>query len=202
MEISASTVKVLREKTGAGMMDCKKALIESAGDLERATDHLRKKGLALAARKEGRVATEGLVGSYIHGGGKIGVLVELNCETDFVARTPEFQGLLKDIAMQIVAANPRYVRREDVPLEEVDREKDIYRQQALDLGKPQQVAEKIVEGKMARFYSEVCLLEQEFIKDPDRQVGDLIRDVVTRLKENVHVRRFTRYRVGEGAERP
>jgi elongation factor Ts len=202
MEISASTVKVLREKTGAGMMDCKKALIESAGDLEKATDHLRKNGLALAARREGRVATEGLVGSYIHGGGKIGVLVELNCETDFVARTPEFQGLLKDIAMQIAAANPRYVRREDVPLEEVDREKDIYRQQALDLGKPQQVAEKIVEGKMARFYSEVCLLEQEFIKDPDRQVGDLIRDVVARLKENVHVRRFTRYRVGEGAEGP
>ncbi len=198
MEISARSVKELREKTGAGIMDCKRALLESGGDLEKAVDYLRQKGLALAARKEGRVATEGLVGAYIHGGGKIGVLVELNCETDFVARTPEFQNLLKDVAMQVAAATPRYVRREDVPLEETEREREIYRLQAQDMGKPQKVVDKIVDGKMEHFYSEVCLLEQEFIKDPDRQVGDLIREVVTKVGENIQVRRFARYHVGEG----
>ena len=198
MEINASSVRELREKTGAGIMDCKKALVESSGDLEKAVDHLRQKGLALAARKEGRVAAEGLVGSYIHGGGKIGVLVELNCETDFVAQTPEFQGLLKDVAMQIAAASPRYIRREDVPLEEAEREREIYRRQAQDLGKPQKVMDKIVDGKMENFYSEVCLLEQEFIRDPDRQVEDLIREVVARVRENIQVRRFARYQVAEG----
>ncbi len=198
MEISALSVKELREKTGAGIMDCKRALLESGGDLERAVDYLRQKGLALAARKEGRVAAEGLVGAYIHGGGKIGVLVELNCETDFVARTPEFQNLLKDVAMQVAAATPRYVRREDVPLEETESERVIYRLQAQDMGKPQKVVDKIVDGKMEHFYSEVCLLEQEFIKDPDRQVEDLIREVVTKVGENIQVRRFARYHVGEG----
>jgi len=198
MDVSAASVKELREKTGAGMMDCKKALLESGGDMEKAVDYLRQKGLALAARKEGRAAVEGLVGSYIHGGGKIGVLVELNCETDFVARTPEFQGLLKDIAMQIAAANPRYIRREDVPEDELGRERQIYHQQAIESGKPAKVMDKIVGGKMERFYSEVCLLEQEFIKDADRQVGDLIRDVVGRLGENIQVRRFVRYHIGEG----
>jgi elongation factor Ts len=198
MEISALSVKELREKTGAGIMDCKRALLESGGDLERAVDYLRQKGLALAARKEGRVAAEGLVGAYIHGGGKIGVLVELNCETDFVARTPEFQNLLKDVAMQVAAATPRYVRREDVPLEETEREREIYRLQAQDMGKPQKVVDKIVDGKMEHFYSEVCLLEQEFIKDPDRQVEDLIREVVAKVGENIQVRRFARYHVGEG----
>lgn len=198
MEISAGTVRELREKTGAGMMDCKKALLESAGDMEKAVDYLRQKGLALASRKEGRVAAEGLVGSYIHGGGKIGVLVEINCETDFVARTPEFQDLLKDVAMQIAAANPKYIRREDVPEDELERERQIFHQQAIESGKPEKVVGKIVDGKIERFYSDVCLLEQEFIKDPDRQVGDLIKDVVARLGENVQVRRFTRFHIGEG----
>ncbi len=198
MEIRALSVKELREKTGAGIMDCKRALLESGGDLEKAVDYLRQKGLALAARKEGRVAAEGLVGAYIHGGGKIGVLVELNCETDFVARTPDFQNLLKDVAMQVAAATPRYVRREDVPLEETEREREIYRLQAQDMGKPQKIVDKIVDGKMEHFYSEICLLEQEFIKDPDRQVEDLIREVVTKVGENIQVRRFARYHVGEG----
>ncbi len=201
MEISAALVRELREKTGAGMMDCKKALLESAGDMEKAVDYLRQKGLTLASRKESRTAAEGLVGCYIHGGGKIGVLVELNCETDFVARTPEFQGLLKDVAMQIAAANPRYIRREDVPADELERERQIYHQQAIESGKPERVVGKIMDGKMARFYSEVCLLEQEFIKDPDRQVRDLIKDLVARLGENVQVKRFTRYHIGEGVPR-
>ncbi|NIO09401.1 MAG: translation elongation factor Ts [Deltaproteobacteria bacterium] len=198
MEISAASVRELREKTGAGMMDCKKALVESAGDMEKAVDYLRQKGLAMASRKEGRVAAEGLVGSYIHGGGKIGVLVELNCETDFVARTPEFQALLKDLAMQIAAANPKYIRREDVPQGELERERQIFHQQAIESGKPEKVVGKIVDGKIERFYSEICLLEQEFIKDPDKQVGDLIKDVVARIGENVQIRRFTRYHIGEG----
>jgi len=201
MEISAALVRELREKTGAGMMDCKKALLESVGDMEKAVDYLRQKGLALASRIEGRAAAEGLVGSYIHGGGKIGVLVELNCQTDFVARTPDFQGLLKDVAMQIAAANPRYIRREDVPEDELERERQIYQQQAIESGKPEKIVGKIVDGKMERFYSEVCLLEQEFIKDPDRQVGDLIKEVVARLGENVQVKRFTRYHIGEGVPR-
>ncbi len=201
MEVSASSVKELREKTGAGVMDCKRALAESGGDMEKAVDYLRRKGLAAAAKKMGRVAAEGLVGSYIHPGGKIGVLVELNCETDFVARTAEFQGLLKDMAMQIAAANPRYVRQEDVPAGELEREKEIYRRQALDSGKPEKVVEKIVEGKMERFYSECCLLEQPFIKDPDHKVGELIRETVAKLQENIQVRRFVRYQLGEGIEK-
>jgi elongation factor Ts len=201
MEVSASSVKELREKTGAGVMDCKKALAESDGDLQQAIDYLRRKGLAAAEKKMSRVATEGLVGAYIHAGGKIGVLLELNCETDFVARTPEFQGLLKDIAMQIAAANPRYVQPEDVPEGELEREREIYRRQALDSGKPEKVVDKIVEGKMERFYSEVCLLEQAFIKDPDRKVGDIIKDGIAKLKENIQVRRFARYHLGEGVEK-
>ena len=198
MEINATWVRDLREKTGAGIMDCKKALLESGGDLEKAVDYLRQKGLALAAKKQGRVAAEGLVGAYIHGGGKIGVLVELNCETDFVARTPEFQALLKDVAMQIAAAGPRYVRRDDVPSDETEREREIYRRQAQDLGKPEKVIDKIVDGKIEHFYSEVCLLEQEFIRDSDRHVEDLIREVVAKVGENVQVSRFTRFHVGEG----
>jgi len=201
MEISASFVRELREKTGAGIMDCKKALAECAGDLEKAVDYLRQKGLASAAKKMGRVAGEGQVGAYIHAGGKIGVLVEINCETDFVARTAEFQSLLKDITMQIAAANPRYIKPEDVSSEELEREKQIYRRQALDAGKPEKVVEKIVEGKVERFYSEVCLLEQTFIKDPDRKVQDLIRETIARLGENIQVRRFARYHLGEGIEK-
>jgi elongation factor Ts len=198
MEVNASTVKELREKTGAGFMDCKKALAESGGDLEKAVDYLRQKGIAAAAKKAGRVAADGAVGAYVHPGGKIGVLLEINCETDFVARNAEFQGLLKDVAMQIAAANPRFVRREDVSSAEFDRERAIYRQQALDSGKPEKIVDKIVEGKMERFYSEVCLLEQAFIKDPDRKVSDMINDAIARLGENIQVRRFARYHLGEG----
>ena len=176
MEVSASVVKELREKTGAGMMDCKKALAETGGDVQKAIDYLRQKGLAAAAKKADRVAADGAVGAYVHPGGKIGVLVEINCETDFVARTAEFQALLKDIAMQVAAANPRYVRREEVPAAELDKEKEIYRQQALETGKPEKVVDKIVEGKLERFYSEACLLEQAFIKDPDKKVTDIVNE--------------------------
>jgi elongation factor Ts len=199
MEVSASVVKELREKTGAGMMDCKKALAETDGDVQKAVDYLRQKGLAAAAKKADRVAADGAVGAYVHPGGKIGVLVEINCETDFVARTTEFQALLKDIAMQVAAANPRYIRREDVSPAELDKEKEIYRQQALETGKPEQVIGKIVEGKLERFYSEVCLLEQSFVKDPDKKVSTVINDAIARLGENIQIRRFARYHLGEGA---
>lgn len=198
MEVSASTVKELREKTGAGMMDCKKALAETGGDVPKAIDYLRQKGLAAAARKADRVATDGAVGAYVHAGGKIGALVEINCESDFVARTTEFQTLLKDIAMQVAAASPRYVRREEIPAAELEREKEIYRQQALESGKPEKIVDKIVDGKLERFYSEVCLVEQSFIKDPDKKILDVVNDAIARLGENIQVRRFTRYHLGEG----
>jgi len=198
MEVNANLVRELREKTGAGIMDCKRALAECAGDLEDAVNYLRQKGLAAAAKKAERVAADGAVGAYVHPGGKIGVLVEINCETDFVARTAEFQALLKDIAMQIAAANPRYVRPEDVSEDEIEKERDIYRHQALESGKPEKVIEKIVEGKMERFYSEVCLLEQGFIKDPDRKVADILNDAIARLREKIEVRRFARFHLGEG----
>jgi elongation factor Ts len=199
MDVSASAVKELREKTGAGMMDCKKALGETGGDVHKAIDYLRQKGLAAAAKKADRVATDGAVGAYVHPGGKIGVLVEINCETDFVARTAEFQALLKDVAMQVAAANPRYVRREEVPATEIEKEQVIYRQQALETGKPEKVVDKIIEGKMERFYSEVCLLEQSFIKDPDKKVADVVNDSIGRLGENIQIRRFARYHLGEAA---
>lgn len=199
MEVSAATVKDLREKTGAGFMDCKKALAETGGDIEKAVDYLRQKGIAAAAKKADRVATEGAIGAYVHPGGKVGVLLELNCQTDFVARTAEFQALLKDMAMQIAAANPRFVRREEVSAEEFEKEKQIYRQQALETGKPDKVVEKIVEGKMERFYSEVCLLEQSFIKNPDQKIIDVINEAIARLGENIQVRRFSRYHLGEGS---
>jgi elongation factor Ts len=198
-EVTAGAIKALREKTGAGMMECKKALIEAEGNEERAIEILRERGLASAKKKEGRVAAEGVVGSYIHMGGKVGVLVEVNCETDFVARTAEFQALLKDVAMQVAAQNPRFVRREDVPAEELDKEKTIYRQQALETGKPEKVIEKIVEGKIERFYSEVCLMEQSFIKDPDKNITGVMNDAIARLGENIQIRRFARYHLGESA---
>lgn len=201
MDVNATLVKALREKTGAGMMDCKKALAETAGNMEKAVDYLRQKGLAAAAKKADRVATDGAVGAYVHPGGKIGVLVEINCETDFVARTNEFQSLLKDIAMQVAAANPRFVRREEVSAEEVQREQSIYRQQALESGKPEKVVDKIVEGKLERFYSEACLLEQAFIKDPDQKVSDIVNDAGLRLREKIQVRRFARFHLGEGVEK-
>ncbi len=198
MEVTASLVKELREKTGAGMMDCKKALAETAGDLPKAVDYLRQKGLAAASGKADRVATDGAIGAYVHAGGKLGVLVEINCETDFVARTAEFQSLLKDVAMQVAATNPRCVRREEISADEVEREKVIYRQQALESGKPEKVVEMIVQGKMEKFYSEVCLLEQSFVKDPDKKVIDVVNDAIARLGENIQVRRFARYHLGEG----
>ncbi|MBI2230181.1 MAG: translation elongation factor Ts [Deltaproteobacteria bacterium] len=201
MEVNATLVKELREKTGVGMMDCKKALAETAGNLEKAVDYLRQKGLAAAAKKAERVATDGAVGAYVHPGGKIGVLVEINCETDFVARTNEFQSLLKDIAMQVAAASPRFVRREEVSADELERERSIYRQQALESGKPEKVVDKIVEGKMERFYSEACLLEQAFIKDPDQKVLDIVNDAALRLREKIQVRRFARFHLGEGVEK-
>ena len=198
MDVSASIVKELREKTGAGMMDCKKALAETAGDVQKAVDYLRQKGLAAATKKADRVAADGAVAAYVHAGGKLGALVEINCETDFVARTTEFQALLKDIAMQVAAANPRYVRREEIPEAELDKEKTIYRQQALESGKPEKIVDKIVEGKMERFYSEICLLEQSFIKDQDKKVSEIINDAIARLGENIQIRRFARYHLGEG----
>lgn len=201
MEVNATLVRELRDKTGAGIMDCKRALAETGGDLDNAVNYLRQKGLAAAAKKADRVAADGAVGAYVHPGGKIGVLVEINCETDFVARTTEFQSLLKDIAMQIAAANPRYVRREDVAAAEIEKEREIYRRQGLESGKPEKVVEKIVEGKMERFFSEVCLLEQAFIKDPDHKVADIVNDVVARLKEKIQVRRFVRYHLGEGVQK-
>ncbi len=195
--VSASLVKELREKTGAGMMDCKNALAETGGDIEKAIDFLRKKGLSTAAKKASRDTKEGLVGSYIHVGGKVGVLVEINCESDFVARTEDFQELLKNIAMQIAAADPRFVGREEVTPEVLEREKDIYRQQALATGKPAVVVEKIVEGKMEKFYGETCLMEQAFIKDPNITVQDVISAKIAKLGENIRVHRFTRYKIGE-----
>jgi elongation factor Ts len=201
MEVSASTVKELRERTGAGMMDCKKALAETGGDLQKAVDFLRQKGLAAAAKKADRAATDGAIGAYVHPGAKIGVLVEINCETDFVARTGEFQALVKDIAMQVAAANPRFVRREDVPAAELDKEKEIYRQQALETGKPETVIDKIVEGKIERFYSEACLMEQSFIKDPDKNINGVLNEAIARFGENIQIRRFARYHLGESAAR-
>ena len=201
MELNATVVKELREKTGAGFMDCKKALAESGGNLEKAVDYLRQKGLAAAAKKADRVAADGAVGAYVHPGGKIGVLVEINCRTDFVARTTEFQTLLKDMAMQVAAASPRYVKREEVHGDEIVREREIYHRQALESGKPENVIEKIVEGKMERFYSEICLVEQAFIKDPDRKVSDIINDAITRMGEKIEVRRFARYHLGEGVQK-
>ena len=198
MEVSANMVKDLREKTGAGMMDCKKALAETDGDFQKALDYLRQKGLATAAKRAGRMASEGRVGSYIHAGGKIGVMVEVNCETDFVAKTDDFQAFAKDMAMQIAASNPSYVRREEVTPEVLEREKEIYRAQAREAKKPEKIMDKIVEGKLEKFYGEVCLLEQAFVKDPDVTVQDLLNGLIGKLGEKIEIRRFTRYQVGEG----
>jgi elongation factor Ts len=200
-EITAQMVKELRERTGAGMMDCKNALTETQGDIDAAVDALRKKGLAAAAKKAGRVTAEGAVGSYIHAGGKIGVLVEVNCETDFVARTDQFQELVRDIAMHIAAADPRFVRREEVTPDVLESERAIFREQALASGKPEKVVERIVEGKIEKYFSEFVLLEQPFVKDPDHTVGQLIAEKVGKIGENIQVRRFSRYKLGEGIEK-
>ncbi len=200
-EISAVQVKELREKTGAGMMDCKKALTQCEGNLAKAIDFLREKGLAAAAKKEGRIAAEGLVEAYIHGGGRIGVLVEVNCETDFVARGEEFKSLARDIAMQIAAANPLFLVKTDVPAEIIQHEKDILRAQALNEGKPEKIVDKMVEGRIEKYYKEVCLMEQAFVKDPDKSMNDLILSKISKIGEKIIVRRFSRFELGEGLEK-
>jgi elongation factor Ts len=197
MSVTAEQVKLLREKTGAGMMDCKRALVEAKGNMDEAVDVLRKRGLAAASKKAGRATREGIVGQYIHAGGKLGVLVEVNCETDFVARTDEFQQLVHDIAMHIAASNPLCIRREDLSPELVEKEREIYRNQALASGKPEQVVDKIVEGKLKKYYSEVCLYEQPFIKDSDTTVEDLVKSAIASIKENIVVGKFARFKVGE-----
>lgn len=198
--IPATLVRELREKTGAGFMECKTALAEAGGDLERATTLLREKGLASASKKMGRMASDGLVVSYIHGGGKIGVLLELNCETDFVARTDEFGTLAKDLAMQVAAANPQFVRREDVPADIIEKEREILLAQVKSSGKPEKVIEQIVQGRLAKFFSEICLQEQPFIKTPEVKVEDRIKEVIAKVGENVVIRRFCRYQLGEKLE--
>jgi elongation factor Ts len=193
------SVKELREKTGAGLLDCQKALGEASGDLEKAIRLLRERGLAKAAKRALRAASEGSVGAYIHPGGKIGVLIEVNCETDFVAKTPEFQQLVKDLGMQVAAAAPRWVRREEVPATELEGEREIYRKQALQSGKPEKVLDRIVEGQLDRFYKDTCLLDQPFIKQSDRSVGEIVQEAAGRFGENVTVRRFARFQLGETA---
>ncbi|GAC43160.1 translation elongation factor Ts [Paenibacillus popilliae] len=201
MAVNAGAVKELREKTGAGMLDCKKALEEANGDLEKAAELLREKGLAAAAKKAGRVATEGVVESYIHAGGRIGVLVEINCETDFVAKTDQFKEFARDIAMQIAAASPKFVRREEVPQEEIEKEKEILKAQALNEGKPEKIVEKMVEGRINKYFEEFCLLEQFFIKDPDKTIETLLNEKIAAIGENISIRRFVRYELGEGLEK-
>ncbi len=200
MEISAGLVKQLREKTGVGMMECKKALTEASGDLGEAEKILRKRGMAQAAKKAGRATGEGAVASYIHTGGKIGVLVEINCETDFAARSDDFQTLCRDVAMHVAAAAPRFVTREEVSEAVLAEEREIAREQALKSGKPANVVDKIVDGKLEKFYAEVCLLEQPFVKDPQRTVGQLITDAVARIGENIQIARFARFVLGEGSQ--
>ncbi len=199
--IKASDVKELRDKTGAGMMDCKKVLVEADGDMEKAIVLLREKGLASAAKKAGRIAAEGVVESYIHMGGKIGVLVEVNCETDFVAKTDSFLSLVKDIAMQIAASKPMFLTPDEVPAEEIEKEKEILRAQALNEGKPEKIVDKMVEGRINKYFKEVCLLEQPFVKDPDKTINQLVTEKIAEIGEKISVRRFTRYEMGEGLEK-
>jgi len=200
-QVPASQVKKLRDKTGAGMMDCKRALQETGGDMDRAVDYLREKGLAAAAKKAERIAAEGLVDAYIHLGGRVGVLLEVNCETDFVARNDEFQEMVHDIAMQIAAMSPQYVSREDVPEAVIEEQKGFLRRQALEEGKPEHIVERIVEGRLDKFLKGICLLEQDFVKDSDITVADLVKRLIAKLGENIQVRRFVRYEVAEGLEK-
>ncbi len=197
MEITAQMVKELRDRTGAPMMDCKGALQEADGDVDKAIDILRTKGLSAAAKKAGRSTTEGTIGQYVHAGGRMGVLVEVNCETDFVARTEDFQDLVKDLAMHIAAADPQFVSRDEVSEDVLEKEREIFRQQALETGKPENVIDRIIEGKVEKYYSEAVLLEQPFVKDSDKTVGEMIAEVVGRIRENIQVRRFARYKLGE-----
>lgn len=199
--VTAQMVKELRERTGAGMMDCKKALGETDGDVEKAIEYLREKGLAAAAKKAGRIAAEGIVEAYIHAAGRIGVLVEVNCETDFVAKTDEFRAFVRDIAMQVAAAKPEYVAREEVSADVVEKEKEILKAQALNEGKPEAVVEKMVVGRIDKFFKEICLLEQPFIKDSDLTVGQMLADKIAKIGENISVRRFVRFEMGEGLQK-
>ena len=200
MAITAAMVKELREKSGAGMMDCKKALTETNGDMDKAVDFLREKGLASVAKKSSRIASEGIVESYVHGG-RIGVLVEVNSETDFVAKNEEFQNFVKDIAMQIAAVAPKYVSREEVPAEEVEHEKNVLTEQARGENKPEHIIEKMVQGRLEKFYEEICLLDQDFIKDSDKKIRDILNDLIAKIGENIKIRRFVRFEVGEGLEK-
>ncbi len=200
MDIDVSLVRDLRQKTGAGIMDCKRALKETGGNIDKAIEFLRQKGLAKAAKRVGQRADEGLIGSYIHAGGRIGVLVEVNCETDFVARTQEFKDFVKDIAMHIAAADPQYLTREDISEEIIQKEKHILKMQALEMGKPEKVIDRIVEGKLERFFSEVCLLEQAYVKDLDVTVRDLVTSLTGKIGERISIRRFTRYQLGEESQ--
>ena len=200
MKISASLVKELREKSGAGMLDCKNALVETNGDVEKAVDYLREKGLASAAKKSSRIASEGLVDSYIHGG-RIGVIVEVNSETDFVAKTDEFKEFVKDMAMQVAASNPKYVSRDEVPEEEVAREREVLIQQAVNEGKPEAIANKMVEGRIEKFFEQICLLDQNFIKDPSLKVREVLASKISKIGENLIIRRYVRFEVGEGLEK-
>lgn len=199
--VTAAMVKELREITGAGMMDCKKALSETDGNIEKAVDFLREKGLAAAAKKAGRVAAEGVVEAYIHGGGRIGVMVEINCETDFVAKTDDFKELARDVAMQIAATNPLFVRREEVDPTVLDHEREVLRAQALNEGKPEKIVEKMIVGRIEKYYKEICLMEQPFIKDPDQTIAQIINSKIAKIGENISIRRFTRYQLGEGIEK-
>jgi len=201
MEITASMVKELREKTSAGMMDCKKALSEANGDMDKAADILREKGIASAAKKAGRIAAEGIVESYIHGNGRIGVLLEINSETDFVANTDQFRSFVRDVAMHIAASNPKYLTRDEVDQSEIEKEREILKQQALNEGKPEKIVEKMVEGRIEKFYKEICLLEQPFIKDPDKSIEALLKEQIVKIGENINIRRFVRYELGEGIEK-
>lgn len=198
--VTAAMVKELREITAAGMLDCKNALVATEGDLEQAIDYLRKKGLSKAAKKSDRIAAEGIVASYIHGG-RIGVLIEVNSETDFVAKNEEFKNFVKDLAMQVAAQNPKYIRPEEVPAEIIEKEKEILRAQALNEGKPEKIIEKMVEGRIKKYYDENCLLNQSFIKDPDKTISDLLNALIAKIGENLVIRRFTRYEVGEGIQK-
>ncbi len=201
MNFTASDVKALRDRTGAGMMDCKKALMENDGNIDKAVDYLREKGIAKAAKKAGRIAAEGLVDSYIHMGGKVGVLVEVNCETDFVARGNQFKDLVHDIALHIAAANPTYLAKEDVPADVIEKEKAILRAQAIEEGKPEKIIERMVEGRIKTFYDENCLLCQKFVKDPSKTIEQLVVEATATIGEKIAVRRFVRYEMGEGLEK-
>ena len=197
MSISADTVRQLRERSGAGMMDCKKALVEAGGDMERAMTILREKGISKAATKAGRATKEGVIGCYVHPGDKLAVLVEINCETDFVARTDQYKELARNLAMHVAAANPLVVRREELSQEQIVAEREIYRTQALNEGKPEKIVDRIVDGKVDKYYAEVCLMEQAYVKDPDKTINDLINETIGKIGENMSIRRFVRFRLGE-----